>query len=255
MSIITGHDVCLVPLAGSHNDGDFGEQLKQLAVDLFTQLLGAQANRVNLHACPWLSDTELLQKMLYKDGISLTTNAQDAQRVKHLYKALVSKNGQGRGLHLLRLFLSLMYAGNEQVTQLGVAQMYQDATQPYPSALSKVAQQDSFLTSRVDIDVTFTPDFSSAQLIEDSIRAIVPARIFPTIKLHYPDILLTSTRAISAGTFFTMVQKTTPQRTIDSSLHQGGASFGVSWQKTIPEAVAYGISNNQGQTVGILESN
>jgi hypothetical protein len=207
-----------------------------------------------LSAIPWLSDIELLQKMLHKDGISLLTNTQDTQRVKHLYKAWQAKNGQGRGLHLLRLFLNLMYAGSDQITQLGVVQLHQDSTQPYPNALSTTAQANSFLTSRVAVDVTFTTDFSDAQLIENSIKSIVPARIFPIIKLHYPDILLSATRAISAGTFFTMTQKTTPQKTIDAISHQGGASFGTSWQKTTPQTAVYGVGSNQGQTAAILES-
>jgi hypothetical protein len=109
-------------------------------------------------------------------------------------------------------------------------QLHQDSTQPYPNALSTIAQANSFLTSRVAIDVTFTPDFSDVQLIENSIKSIVPARIFPIIKLHYPNILLSDTRAISAGMFFTMTQKTTPQ------------------------TVVYGAGSNQGQTAAILES-
>lgn len=190
MAIISGHDICLTPLIGSHNDADFGEQLKQLTSKVFVKLLGKQASRVNLSSVPWLSDIDQLRQLLHKDGISLLTNAADDQRVKHFYKAWIAKNGQGRGLHLLRLFLNLMYAGNTQVVALTVSQLYQDSTKSYPTALSKTPQVNSFLTSRILIDIVFTPDFSNSKQIEDSIKNIISARFLPIINTSYQDMQL-----------------------------------------------------------------
>ncbi len=188
MAIITGHDINLIPLAASYNDGDFGEQLKQLSTDLFIQLLGKKTNRVNLSAIPWLADVDLLRQLLHKDGISLLTSTADERRIKHLYKAWVSKNGQGRGLHLLRLFLNLMYVQTGKATEITVTQLANSVSRPYPTALKKELTSGSFLTSRILIEMTLTSDSYSVSQISESIKAITSSRFVHMISVKLETI-------------------------------------------------------------------
>lgn len=120
----------LRPLASSFAENDIEADLKQLFLDLFSDQLAVDSFDVNVLGVPHLGSFDLVRRAVNLDGLVLLQGDQEEASTRYLYRAWKSGDIQGRGIHFLRTYLNLLFPGLCEVTQL-----WQDKSQPYPTAL------------------------------------------------------------------------------------------------------------------------
>lgn len=190
----------LEPLRHSFAVDDAEHELNQLFIELFETYLSEKLHDVNVLGMAHLGSIDLVKRMITADGLVVINNNREEFAARRLYRAWKSINCQGRGLHLLKAYLQLLFPNAWQVSQQ--VQLTGGANS-YPNQLVPVEQNvdpTAFLTSRVQISIAAGGENAgSAGDIAGVIRAIVPARIVPQIQ-----ILQTSQADFRIGSFFTV---------------------------------------------------
>lgn len=172
----------LKPLQKSFTQNDVEEQLKDLFISTFKDNLAKDVFNVNVLGAAQLGSYELVQRAINSDGLVLLKNDAIEDATRYLYRAWMSRNNQGRGLHFLRTYLQLLFPN-----VCNVYQCWQKTSATYPSGLVEAIPEggdieDYFLTSRLEIALTFDITAFSLKGIRDIIRSIVPARLVPEFR-------------------------------------------------------------------------
>lgn len=175
----------LSPLVASHADNELEAELKQLVLAVFCQHLANRVFDANVLGAAQLGSFNLVRFSLARDGLALAQADNPQAAIRYLYKAWMSRNTQGRGLHFLRTYLRLQFGSGAGAT---VTQLWQPLHLPYPSGLKRKNDGKSFLTARIAIDIEDTTlvgrDISSTlETIGTVIPSVVPARLVPMIRM------------------------------------------------------------------------
>ncbi|MFZ4540031.1 hypothetical protein, partial [Propionivibrio sp.] len=101
-----------------------------LFLDLFDSNVAANAFDANVLGSAHLGSLDLVRKSVNMDGLALLQGDREEAATRYLYRAWKSTDVQGRGLHFLRTYLQMMFPNLCEVEQL-----WQDKSQPYPTAL------------------------------------------------------------------------------------------------------------------------
>lgn len=165
----------LAPLARSFSADEVEQQLKQLFIDLFSEHLASAAFDVNVLGAAHLGSFELVRRAVNHDGLALLPGAHEESATRYLYRAWMSGDGQGRGLHFLRTYLQMTFPNTWSVDQL-----WQDKAIAYPNGLYPEEGEDRFLTSRVRVAVDATQnDVNSIKGMMPILSSCLPARVVP----------------------------------------------------------------------------
>lgn len=171
-------------LEASYTNNSFELELKQLFLRLFKEKLGEEAFNAFVLGSPHLGSYELVRKCINTDGVTLLQSNAEETATRYLYRAWKSGDVQKRGLHILRMYIKLLFGNLAEVTQ----QQHSNAD-PYPTKLidydpAKGLEDNCYLTSRVyvDIDSSFADD--SIKRIASSIQTVLPARFVPEIRFR-----------------------------------------------------------------------
>ena len=172
----------MTPLQKSYTNNSFEREIKELFIDLFKTHLGEATFNAFVLGSPHLGSFDLVRKSINTDGISLLQSNVEETTTRYLYRAWKSGDVQKRGLHILRVYVKLLFGSLAEVTQL-----QHSIHEPYPTKLVEYKPgdpllPDHYLTSRVyvDIDASFADE--SIKRIASSVQSILAARFVPEIR-------------------------------------------------------------------------
>lgn len=171
----------LAPLRNSHEADQLETELKALFMAMFAQFVRPALDEVATVGTPHLGSIDQLERAVKVDGFALQRNG-DEGAMRYLHKAFRARNPK-RGLHMLRTYLQLIFGeGNWELIQ-----RWQDAAQPYPTALSPTAEPNHFLTTRIEARVISTGLARTPELMAQAFRSVLPARMLLDVRLiAYP---------------------------------------------------------------------
>lgn len=174
----------MAPLENSYARNDFEQELKDLFIDLFKTNLGESAFNAFVLGSPHLGSFDLVRKSVNADGISLLQSNGEETATRYLYRAWKSGDVQKRGLHILRMYIKLMFGSLAEVTQ-----QQHPNSEPYPTQLVDYdpdigLYEDHYLTSRVYVDIDSSLADESIKKIASSVQSVLPARFVPEIRFR-----------------------------------------------------------------------
>jgi len=126
------------PLRNSHAAGDVENELKQVFLDLFATL-GQESFDVNVMGAAHLGSFDLVQRMVNHDGLVLLPGNREEEATRYLYRAWKSGDVQKRGIHFVRTYLQLLFAGQAEVRQ-----MWHRKGEPYGTSFIKNEPRDPY---------------------------------------------------------------------------------------------------------------
>lgn len=174
----------MMALEGSYANNDFEREIKALFISLFKSHLGDDAFNAFVLGSPHLGTFDLVRKCINSDGISLLQSTVEETATRYLYRAWKSGDVQKRGLHILRMYIKLLFGNLAEVTQ----QQHSDK-EIYPTNLTDYIPEiglyeDHYLTSRVYVDIDSSLADESIKRIASSIQSVLPARFVPEIRFR-----------------------------------------------------------------------
>jgi hypothetical protein len=171
----------LEPLLQSHDDNATEAALKDAFVRTFEAFLREAERELNLYGTPHLGSLDLMARFIKQDGLALIRKNEPS--MGYLFRAWRARNRM-RGLHFLRTYLQLLWSNAWTAEQ-----MWQDARQPYPTALVGEAQANQdpvnhFLTSRIHVAIEdFNEDGQGILKALPSLRTTLGAKYLLNIFL------------------------------------------------------------------------
>lgn len=157
----------LAPLLNEWSADDVAMELHQVFARLVESNIRPGLRDVETIAMPQLGSPEQFEVAANLSGLSIYRRDED-EAMRYLYRAWMGRNPR-RGLHMLRLYLRLLWPGGWTCDQL-----WHPVDQPYPTALSKTEGPGMFLTSRVEVNL------SAADMDENDVLRILPALLSVT---------------------------------------------------------------------------
>lgn len=172
----------MTPLQKSYTNNSFEREIKELFIDLFKTHLGEATFNAFVLGSPHLGSFDLVRKSINTDGISLLQSNVEEATTRYLYRAWKSGDVQKRGLHILRVYVKLLFGSLAEVTQL-----QHSIHEPYPTKLVEYKPgdpllPDHYLTSRVYVDIDSSFADESIKRIASSVQSILAARFVPEIR-------------------------------------------------------------------------
>lgn len=171
-------------LQNSYTNNNLEKEVRDLFIDLFKKHLGESAFNAFVLGSPHLGSFDLVRKSINTDGISLLQSNVEETTTRYLYRAWKSGDVQKRGLHILRVYVKLLFGSLAEVTQL-----QHSIHEPYPTNLVEYKHgdpllPDHYLTSRiyVDIDSLFADD--SIKRIVSGMQSTLGARFVPEVRFR-----------------------------------------------------------------------
>ena len=167
----------LTPLANSQGQliSDYENQLRNLFIELFNQLIAENAFDENVLGAMHLGSLDLVKKAINADGLILLAGDREETATRYLIRAWKGRNANGRGLHFLRTYLQILFPNSWSVYQLA-----QHKSFPYPTKLINAYGIDSnyYLTSRISISLDYKK-VTDSQLssMKPVLRSVIPARL------------------------------------------------------------------------------
>lgn len=172
----------MTPLQKSYTNNSFEREIKELFINLFKTHLGEATFNAFVLGSPHLGSFDLVRKSINTDGISLLQSNVEETTTRYLYRAWKSGDVQKRGLHILRVYVKLLFGSLAEVIQL-----QHSIHEPYPTKLVEYKPGDSllpdhYLTSRVYVDIDSSFADESIKRIASSVQSILAARFVPEIR-------------------------------------------------------------------------
>jgi len=167
----------LGPLRASHEADQLEAELKALFMDLFGQYVRPGLAALSTVGAPHLGDLDQLERAVKTDGLALQRAGSEGA-MRYLHKAFRARNPK-RGLHMLRAYVQVLFGSNWTMDQ-----MWQAAGAVYPEDLSPTQEPGRFLTSRVHLEVVTSSSLGRPELLAQSLRSVIPARIVLQVSLR-----------------------------------------------------------------------
>lgn len=177
-TLVPQDEVGLQPLAQSHEADQVERELKALFMKLYADLIRPDERRVNTVGMPHLGPFDQVEQAVKADGLALLRQGvPDAMR--YVFKAWRARNPK-RGLHMLRLYLQLLWPNSWTMNQL-----WQLKSGTYPDELAIEDGGDHFLTSRVAVKISAgITDGADVAAMVPALRSVVPARLLLGITIE-----------------------------------------------------------------------
>ena len=177
----------LKPLKNSFANGTIESEYRDLFLEVFSELLAERYFDVSVLGSAQLGSLNLVRKAINNDGLVMLEGDTEEVNTRRIYRAWMSRNNQGRGLHFLRAYLQLVFPN-----VCAVDQLWQKKTLAYPLfAICKrsdpqidINTEDYFLTSRIEISLDPNVDSKNVQKIGAIVRSIIPARLVPSFRFY-----------------------------------------------------------------------
>lgn len=168
----------LVPLRESHEADQLETELKALFILLFEQFIRPGEREINTVGTPHLGPFEQFERAVKAEGLALVRRG-DEEAMRYMLRAWKARNPK-RGLHMLRLYMRLLWPEGWRVDQL-----WCDKSMPYPTSLRLSDGGNHYLTSRVNVTISSgVTSGEDVNAVVPALRSVVPARILLSLTLE-----------------------------------------------------------------------
>jgi hypothetical protein len=176
--LVPQHVPALAPLlAGGCTDAT-DDELRQVFARVFEQTIRPALRDIDTLAMPQVGSAEQFEMAANRSGLGIYRRDED-EAMRYLYRSWTGRNPR-RGLHMLRLYLRLLWPGGWTCDQL-----WHPEDKPYPTALNKTGGPGQFLTSRVEVNlIADDMDETDVLRILPALLSVVPARIVLDINVE-----------------------------------------------------------------------
>jgi hypothetical protein len=206
------------PLRRSHEADDVESELKALFLSLHEQYLKGIERDMQTLGVPHLGGQSQFERAVKAEGLALLGTG-DSQALRYVFKAWKARNPR-RGLHMLKLYLQLLWPNSWECNQL-----WQNKSAPYPTDLSKADGGNHYLTSRVDVRISAGASTGGdVATVAPALRSVLPARIVLTLAIEQAvESEIQVAGAMYAGMVFQQFDGTIDR--IDDPLEMGAGAY------------------------------
>lgn len=172
----------LKALENSYTNNDLEDGVKKIFIHLFKEHIGEESFNAFVSGVPHLGSFPLVQRFLNDDGLALLDSSMIEPATRYLYRTWKSGDVQKRGLHVVKIYMRLLFGDGAEVYQL-----QQPINEPYPTFLEQFDPligllDEHFLTSRVNLDIDISMSTQPIKRITNSIQSVLPARFVPDLR-------------------------------------------------------------------------
>jgi hypothetical protein len=168
----------MAPLRRSHEANEVESELKALFLRLHESLVRQGEQDIATLGIPHVGSADQFARAVKADGLALLGSG-ESQALRYMFKAWRARNPR-RGLHMLKLYLQLLWPNSWECHQ-----MWQAKGSPYPTALSKEDGGDHYLTSRVDVRISAgVSTGGDVATVAPALRSVLPARFLLTLAIE-----------------------------------------------------------------------
>ncbi|MCO8088257.1 hypothetical protein [Acinetobacter indicus] len=173
----------LAPYENSHTNGEDEKQLHSLFMDLFNEVFGQQINDIHHYGMPHLGSPKVVERFTKQDGLVVLRRPTSSDLLMRIIYANWKSLGSKRGLAFLEFVLQMLL-GN----QWKIHRLYHSLSlrAQYPELATMNQTADSFLTSRIMIDLSQDVDFEEILELAPVLFRLVPANIVPSLSSSLP---------------------------------------------------------------------
>lgn len=171
-------DPDLAPLRESHEADIMEAELKGLFIRLVEEFVRPSEKEIKTIGMPHLGPVEQFERAVKNEGLALVRRG-DEETMRFLFRAWKARNPK-RGLHMLRLYLRLLWPEGWRIDQL-----WCEKSGAYPAGLVLTDGGNHFLTSRVSVVISSgATSGADVDAVAPALRSVVPARVVLGITLE-----------------------------------------------------------------------
>ncbi len=153
-------------------------QLQSIFVDLFDQIFGEQMSDLHYYGMPHLGSPKVVERFTKQDGLVVLRRPTSSDLIMRIiyanWKSLASKRGLGFLEFVLQMLIGDQWEIHRLYHSIERADVYPKLAMPYQTA-------NSFLTSRIMIDLDQDVDIEEILEFAPILFRLVPANIVPTL--------------------------------------------------------------------------
>lgn len=166
------------PIHNSHTNGDIETQLSALYVDVIDDLLKESVSDIHHYGMPHFGSSKVVERFTKQDGLAVLRRPNSSDTIMRVIYANWKSLGSKRGLGFLEFVLQMLLGDKWETHRLYHSK---NRTANYPSLSTTQKFNDSFLTSRVMIDLDQDVDFEEILELAPILFKLVPANIVPSL--------------------------------------------------------------------------
>lgn len=154
------------------------KQLQQLFIDVFNEVFADQVSDIHHYGMPHLGSPKVVERFTKQDGLVVLRRPTSSDLIMRIIYTDWKSLGSRRGLAFLEFVLQMLL-GN----QWKIYRLYHSSSrvEKYPELVTLMRTADSFLTSRIMIDLSQDVDFSEILELSPVLFRLVPANIVPSL--------------------------------------------------------------------------
>lgn len=154
------------------------KQLQQLFIDVFNEVFADQVSDIHHYGMPHLGSPKVVERFTKQDGLVVLRRPTSSDLIMRIiytdWKSLASR----RGLAFLEFVLQMLLGNQWKIYRLYHSR---ERYNQYPDLVTINQTADSFLTSRIMIDLSQDVDFSEILELSPVLFRLVPANIVPSL--------------------------------------------------------------------------
>lgn len=154
------------------------KQLQQLFIDVFNEVFADQVSDIHHYGMPHLGSPKVVERFTKQDGLVVLRRPTSSDLIMRIiytdWKSLASR----RGLAFLEFVLQMLLGNQWKIYRLYHSSL---RAEKYPELVTLMKTADSFLTSRIMIDLSQDVDFSEILELAPVLFRLVPANIVPSL--------------------------------------------------------------------------
>lgn len=154
------------------------KQLQQLFIDVFNEVFADQVSDIHHYGMPHLGSPKVVERFTKQDGLVVLRRPTSSDLIMRIiytdWKSLASR----RGLAFLEFVLQMLLGNQWKIYRLYHSSLH---AEKYPELVTIMKTGDSFLTSRIMIDLSQDVDFSEILELAPVLFRLVPANIVPSL--------------------------------------------------------------------------
>lgn len=154
------------------------KQLQQLFIDVFNEVFADQVSDIHHYGMPHLGSPKVVERFTKQDGLVVLRRPTSSDLIMRIiytdWKSLASR----RGLAFLEFVLQMLLGNQWKIYRLYHSSL---RAEKYPDLVTIMKTADSFLTSRIMIDLSQDVDFSEILELSPVLFRLVPANIVPSL--------------------------------------------------------------------------
>lgn len=173
----------LAPILGGHAANDLERAMAGVFVSVVQDTQIESLNDIYSYGAPWQGTATVVERFTKLNGLAVLRRDDDGLSDKLM--SVIYANWQAiaseRGLGFLQFVLDMLYPNQSEIVQLWHSKA-QAAS--YPLYVSETPHNDSFLTSRVRINISGSADLAELSELTPTLSRLTPWHVVPEVAVR-----------------------------------------------------------------------